>query len=253
MGTSGSKATNTVSVLNSLAVTATQNTISSCVAASTQSELIAIGNVAGDVKITGVHLSQGSTVNTQCLFTASKTSEINDAVAEALSQQVAASGPAVLSMFGGSRASAKAHIVNQLRTTISQTDVQSAVAQSMQSQAVTIGTVGGNLVIKDVSLAQTAEAVARGIVNSTQMAQAINSVASTIDQAGTAKTQSPYADLLASLANSSMWVIGGILIAIILVIAAPIILLFGGVGALMGRGEESGLIIDLGPEPAAAQ
>ncbi len=232
----GSKSSSRVNVLNNIAIDAVQRTVSECVSSATQSQLISAQYVAGDVDLSGLQMIQGATVQVGCIMRSSKQSEIRESIASAISQYAKTQGPAVLSALGGSESNAKINIANKLQTNIKQEDIQKAIASNVQEQKIQFGTIGGNFIMRGATLEQTARSVAEGIVNSTQVATVIKDVADTIDQKTEAVTSSPFADIFESLSAMGTSVIIVFILIIALIVLAPLMLLFGGIGAASAEG-----------------
>lgn len=232
----GSTATSRVNVLNNIAITAVQRTISDCVSSATQSQLISASYVAGDVDLSGLQMTQGATVQVNCIMQSSKQSEIRESIASAISQYAKTQGPAVLAALGGSESNARINISNKLATSIRQDDIQKAIASSVQEQKIQFGFIGGNFIMRGATLEQTAKVVAEGIVNSTQVSTVVKEIADTIDQTAEAKTGSPFADIFENLSSMGAMVVIFFIIVVAIIVLVPIMLLFGGVGAVAAEG-----------------
>lgn len=219
----GNKSSTSLSVCNDLAVNVSMDSIMSCSSAATQQQLIELKDVKGNVNISGVSMTQGASVNMSCVMDSVKQNEIAMKVSNALAQQAEASGQAVLSALGNTKANASANIHNKIMTNISANTTMEMSASVNQTQAITVANVGGNVVIANVSMEQGAQVIAQGLMKTQAYASVINEVATAMDQKSKSEEKNPIATVIDSIGK-----------AVGTVMSAPI-LIFGGliVGALV--------------------
>ena len=217
MGGTTSKTTS--EVLTDEAVSVSMKTIMSCALSASQSQLIQLNNVKGNVTITGTSFKQGASINMQCLMNASKQADISNAVAASLAQSANASGQAVLSAFGKTQSEATSNIKTMISSSINADTSMQVSTNLSQSQSITASNIGGSVVIANVSLDQSAQATSYALMQSSAYASAINDVANKIDQSSSSKETTIFGEL----ANAIGTTVEVVLIAGVLVSGAVVI------------------------------
>lgn len=225
----GTVSKNNLETLNQIAIDVTQQTTSRCVTTSTQQQLIEATNVAGDVVIEGSTLSQGSTIDMECLLSADTQSKIQSNIANEISQYADSQGQGMISALGSTKAEASANIKNMFESKVKLETLQESITKSMQVQAIRATNVGGNFVVRNVNMSQLASVVAKTIIKSTSYSDVINEIANKLDQKATAKEDSPLkplTDMIGGVAGSITWIIIGVVAVAAVIVVVLIYYLF---------------------------
>jgi len=209
----GSSSKTTAELLNEVAITATQRTISSCVSHATQEQLLSVLNVSGNVTMTGITMSQGASVDMQCIMSAQMQSDIQSNIASEIAQFASSQSEAFIGVLGESEAEATVYVKNALSIGVVQEAIQSEFNSALQKQTANFINIDGNLVVSDVTIAQTMEMTARTLITGTSYSSVISDIAEKVDQE-TAATQtnpvSEWIDSIGSIFSTWIWLIIGI-------------------------------------------
>ena len=211
----GTQSKTTVSSLTDIAMEVAQTNIARCVQAATQEQIIAVSKVAGDVTISGTTMSQTMSVNMSCALSNEMDSKIKGDIADEFAQYASTKGIAALSALGRTQAIAATNIEQIFSAKSSQSNLQEAVMQNLQRQKISATSIGGNLVITNTSMEQTAEVIAKAIISSTGYADTIATVANKIDQEGEAEEKGPFDTLFETIkgvVSSYIFMIIGIVV-----------------------------------------
>lgn len=222
----GTQSTSIVNSLTSACVNATQTSTAKCITTASQEQSIML-QAAGDVTVGDISQTQAVSVKSECLFSSQVQSDIQTAVANTLAQAAEAAGSGVTSAIGGSSSNTYANIYTMISANVKQEQIQEAVNNAMQKQTVSINA-GGNIVAGNITQSQTAQIIAKAIMNSQGYSTVINSVANQIDQSAKAKTTNPLSDIIGSVGD--LW--GKPILYIVLAIIAVSIM--GALGAIFG-------------------
>lgn len=213
MGVGGSKSSSSAELLNQIAISATQSIISRCVTQATQQQLLSVKNVAGNVSMSGVSMSQGASVDVKCMMTAQVQSAIQNQIANDIAQYAQSQSEAFIGALGQSIAEAKVNIQNRLSLAVNQSTLQESFNAAIQDQQIEVANVGGNVIMKDISMAQSLQLTAETLINGTAYSTVINDIANAVDQTTDAKQTNPIAELIDSVGGIfSSWI--GMVIAI---------------------------------------
>lgn len=217
----GTQSKTTAELLTEACVNASMDSIMKCANSATQSQLISLNNIKGDVTISGTSFTQGASINMQCLMDSKKQAEISNAVSNAIVQSADSQGQAVLSALGNTKAEATSNITNKLTTNISSNTSIEVTNNISQNQAISAANIGGSVVIKDVQMNQSASIVAKALMQSTAYSSVINESATKMDQTSKSKETTIFSEIgkmLGNLISIPVMIGGAILIVIILLI-----------------------------------
>jgi hypothetical protein len=233
MGAGQSQAASTSQNVTSIATDIVMKHSLECIISANQSQLIKVKNVSGDVHFDGSVLSQGSSLDVKCMMSLDKqTNMIND-ISSALSQYAESKGETVLSALGGSAANIKNDIFTQFQNSMQDVSEASFVNTLTQLQEIEVLNVGGDVVMKDVSMDQQAKMVAETLLESKSYHEVLNSFTSTVDQAALKEDVNPVKNLLDGVGNvvsDTGSAISGIFSAPGVIIALVIIIILGAGG-----------------------
>jgi hypothetical protein len=214
----GIRSKSTVEVLNDLCTKVTADSILTCTHVASEKELVEINNVTGNVNLSHIDLQQAVSVDIDCTMKATKQSEIADKVAEAIVQTAEAKGQAFLSLFGNTRSEAVSNLTNKIKNTISAKTSEELKARITQEQTVHVHNVEGNVVVTDVNMRQGATQVAKALMKTTTFSKVINDSASKIDQKSATEDKNPIAEIIKSIFQAPVLLLGGIVLGIVLLI-----------------------------------
>lgn len=214
---------NRATVVADTAIEVMQRNIARCVTAATQEQLMEIRDVGGDVVIDGTSMMQASTVDMRCALSSQMQSDIQSEIAAKLSQYAESNGIALLSALGGSSADVETEIMNLFDASVEMSNLQEAVMQSLQSQRVVVGNVGGNVTIANTTMTQSLKMVAEAMVEYGGYSTAISQLQADIDQAAKTTDTGPLDSLFDTIKSSvNSWIFLVIGVALI----GGIVLLF---------------------------
>lgn len=219
MGGTHSKST-AVSLTESL-TDVVMSSIMSCTTSATQSQLVKLENIEGNVLIEDTDFTQASSVSVECIMNSQKQNEIANKVANALAQKAEAEGQAVLSALGSTSATAQSIIKNKITNKISDETKIELKTNMEQLQEIKAVNIGGDFVMRGTTFEQSAKAAARSLLHSEAYSSAVNEVATAIDQETKAKEKGPL-DFIGDIMKG--W---GLIIAIVAVVLV-ILLAVGG-------------------------
>ena len=218
----GTEAKTTAESLTQVATDVATKTIMNCTSVASQSQMM---NITTQGSLIGGSLTQtqGVAVNLDCVMSASTQNQIANDVAAKLAQESAAKGDAVLSMFGGSEASAASSIKQNISNNISNTTQQDMKSQITQQQSMNV-VVGGSIIATDISQVQSASQTAKSLMQTSQYASVINDVALKMDQKTEATTTNPIASIISAFGE--MFSKPMMIIAVVIVVMIVVALIF---------------------------
>uniref|UniRef100_A0A6C0JBD2 Uncharacterized protein n=1 Tax=viral metagenome TaxID=1070528 RepID=A0A6C0JBD2_9ZZZZ len=198
MGAGGSKpdASSTVNQLTEIATNVAMITANKCITAASQSQLLSIKGVKGDVILGGTSMSQGYSVNVKCLMSAEKQADLASNISSAFAQFAESKGESVLSALGGTSSEVRTNIHNKLTSNVDASSYSELSTKLIQQQELSIEDIDGNVVMKGVTLDQQSKLVAESVIDSKAYTSTINDLAFTIDQTATKEDKNPYANIL---------------------------------------------------------
>ena len=218
----GQQSKNTSEVITDISVNVAMDSIMTCTTSASQSQLLSLQNVRGNVTISDVSMKQGASISTTCVMDANKQNEIAGAVSSAISQHAEAKGQAVVSALGRTRSEVESKIYNKLTNNISAITSMELNSQIKQIQAVTAENIGGNVVVANLSMEQSAELVARALMKTQSYSSVINETAQAIDQVTKTEEENPIAgiissvgDMMGKMFSAPVLMIGALLLGVI--------------------------------------
>ncbi len=212
----GTVSKTTVDSLNEISIRAITDSILNCQSSATQTQLVDLQDIVGNITISDVNFTQGSNVDLNCVLDSNKKNEIAQKVAEAIVQSTESKGQAALSAIGNTKAEAVTGIKNKLLNEISAQTKQEIQANIEQRQGIKAKNIDGNLIIGNVSMNQSAEMVSTAMTKSTAFSKVINETAKAIDQKAKTEEENP----IASIVNS----IGGLFSNFVFLIVAGMVI-----------------------------
>lgn len=214
----GPSSKTTVEVLNDICTQVTMDTIMKCTAVATQEQMIAL-KAKGDITISDVGMSQGVSINMNCVMQADKQNEIKDKVSAAITQNADSKGQAFLSLFGNTKADAIANIKNKLTNTVTANDELDFKTQLSQQQTIS-AEAGGNIIMANISMDQSAKIAASALMKTATYSTVINESANKMDQKASSEDKNPIAEMIkavGSIFSIPVLILGGIVLAVVLV------------------------------------
>lgn len=195
----GTQSKNTATILNDIAVNVSMDSIMSCTVAATQSQLIELKNIEGDVTISDLSMLQGNSIDVNCIMESDKQNQISSSISNAIAQYAETKGQAALSALGNTKSQVATNINNRLTNSINANTKQELTAQVDQIQTIGVENVRGNVVIQNMSLEQSAQLVAKALMKTKTFSEVINETAAKIDQATKTEEKNPIAGIIDSL------------------------------------------------------
>lgn len=200
----GTSSKSTINKLTDIAYNATNRNIQSCVGAATQSQLIKINNVAGDVDLSGLKQKQGISINMQCAFSNAMQDKIQNDIASDISAELSAKGGDYTSM-GKSSSKSNMDIKNIIKTNIDNENVSKQVSTTLQQQTVSVSDVGGSVIARDISQEQGAKIISEAIVNTTQYRGVLNKIAEEVDASVKSENEGIFNAAFGMMGSMGMW------------------------------------------------
>lgn len=253
MGATSSKTIN--EQVNELAVAQVASTISNCTGSITQTQEMNITAGDGDITIGGdITQRQVATIDLSCVFSASKQSEIQRDLSVVLAQAAKAKAEGSVPNLGGTEAEIANNIQNRFKLEVTQQDEMNTMAIINQSQTMNISTTGkGAITAKgNITQEQTAELIAKAMMQSSGYMKVLDSVSTDIKQVAETESTDTFSSIAKTIGDTVKgvstalilpFVIVGIIILMLLVVGIPLLIkknpLVKGVGALTSRGNRS--------------
>lgn len=224
----GTQSNNTSESLTQMSTKVAMSSILSCAGAATQGQILEFQNVVGDVTISNVSMTQASSVNMSCVMDSQKQSEIAGAVANTLAQFAQTQGQSVVSALGSTQSNVASKIKTQITNDISQTDSNQISTQISQSQKVSARNIGGNVVVKDLTMSQSAEIVAEALMKTSAYSTAINQVAAAVDQTTKTSEANFFAGIISSVGKAigSMMATPAIIFGVVVIFGLIFLFIF---------------------------
>ena len=206
-------------MVNNQMVSVTQQVINSCATTTNQEIMINLSGNRGDMDLSGMTLRQSAAVNLNCALNAQNKSNIANRLSNTLQQIAESQGS--LAPFGETSANASSTIHNTVNTAVSALTTNTVAASVQQKVGINATNNMGVIILKDLTVDQSAKAVAQSIVdviNDTGITQA---VANTVDQKSKAKGGSIMGTLFGDFNITEIFMI---FIGIIVLIVGGLIL-----------------------------
>lgn len=223
----GSSSKSTIEQLNDVAISVATQNVQSCSGSATQSQIVNVKGVKGDVIMGQIDQKQGTSIDLKCVFSAENQSKMQSDIAQELSNRVQTMGGDLTSAFGGTSTDQNTNIENLFKSSIDNKMVSEQVSQIVQNQLVNYEDIDGQLVLKGINQEQSARLIAEAIMNSTQYSGVINKIASAVDVQVETKGGSIFAGLFDMIAQLALY---GAIVVVALVVG--IAMFFGGKYAL---------------------
>lgn len=221
MGGTSSKAV--ANVLNEIAINASMRTIQECSASASQSQLLNIKS-SGLVFASNITMKQGVQVDSTCLSSVNKRTQLISDISNQVAQWAEAQGPGVWSALGASRSEVATNVKNRFAPVLNMDTIQRSVTAAAQGQTANIE--GGTVILGNVTQEQTAKIVAKSIVKDDKVAAVINDMSNTIVAKSKATTTDPIANIIDSLGSAlgKLGMIGTIFIYMIPILIAIVVI-----------------------------
>lgn len=168
-------------------------------------------------------MKQGMSVDMSCALSNQMQANLQGQIASEIAQYAQSQGIAMLSALGRTLSEAETNITQIFQARAKQTNLQEAVMQNLQQQEISVGQTGGNVVIKSITMEQSAEVVAQAIISSSGIAEAISDIANKIDQKAETEETGPldtFFGMIKSVVSSYVFMVVGI------VVVAGLIMIF---------------------------
>ena len=235
----GSHSKSTVEKLTSISTDVVNKTIQRCVVQATQSQMIKISDVHGDVDLQGASQKQGVSIDMKCIFSNKTQNDIQDQIAGSIAQQVQAKG-GDFTALGGSSSSAATSIKNILTTNIHNESLSEQVTSSLQQQTVMVQGVDGNVVAAGLSQEQGSDIIAKAMIDTAQYTGAIHKIADAVDSSSKAESAgifNSFFNMLGSFGNIfTMAIIAGVIFVVLIFMY----MMFGGRGSAAVQVQRAG-------------
>jgi hypothetical protein len=205
MGGSQTKAKSTTQILNENMVNITQSVVNSCTAMTTQEILLDLSKNVGIVDLSGSTFKQGAVVRLSCALEDKRKNDIATKISNYL-KQVAESQGALLK-FGKNKTEADANIQNRVSVAINGITQNTVAASVQQKFGINAYENKGIIFMRNITVEQSAEAVAQSIVDVVNQTGITADLATTVDQLARTEDKGPFDNLFAGLSNLFIYII----------------------------------------------
>jgi hypothetical protein len=144
----GSSSKTTVSKLTDIAMNVVNKNVQSCVVSATQSQLIRVQNVHGDVNLSGTTQKQGVSIDMKCAFSSATQNQIQDQLASEISNLAQSTTGDITS--GKAQSVSTTDIKNILKSNVQNESLSEQVSTAIQKQTVSVTNVGGSVTASDL-------------------------------------------------------------------------------------------------------
>lgn len=192
-----SKSETTMEMVNNQMVTVTQNVVNSCAVTTNQEIVIDLSGNVGTIDASGTKLEQRTAVNVNCALNAQNKAKISNKLANTLQQIAESQGS--LAPFGSTSAKASTTITNTVNTAVSALTANQVAASVQQKVGVNASNNQGVIVIKNLTVDQSAKAVAQSIVDAVNDTGITQAVANSVDQTAKAKGATLFGSIFGDL------------------------------------------------------
>jgi len=186
----GQTSEDVVNEVSNVVTSVSMKTLNTCISKASQSQIISVSNIKGDVTFSGNKLVQGVTIDVSCLLSSNKQASMASNIASALTQFATSKGTDILGLFGKEKASATANLESQISTQINMDSILKNVSSLSQKQGLYFNNIKGNLVILNTSLEQSAALTVQAVQNTALSSSVVNDIAHQISQKTDAESKS---------------------------------------------------------------
>lgn len=233
MGARQSQSVSTSQTVTNIATEVIMKHSLECIISANQSQLVNVSNVSGDVHFDGGTFSQGSSLDVKCIMSLDKQTNMVNDISSALSQYAESKGESILSALGGSAAIIKNNIFTEFKNSLKDISETSFVNTLTQVQEIKVANVGGDVVMKDISMDQQAKMVAETLLSSKAYNDVLNAFASKVDQVAIKEDVNPITNVLGGVGGvvkDTGSALGGIFSSPVAIIAIIVIVIIAIVG-----------------------
>lgn len=229
----GSSSKTTFESLTEIAIDVASEQVQKCTTTASQDQMINIRGTKGDVKMSGISQRQGVSVNMDCAFSSTTQNDLQTQLAQQITQKLEAKGGDFTAGFGNSRSEANTTIKNLFSTSVNNKSLMEAVSSTLQRQSLDIADTGGNVIIADFSQEQTANNIAKVMMDNTQYSGVLHEIATQVDQQAKSQGGGIFTnmfDMIGGIFDNLKGVILALAIAAAVVVVVGI-LIYGGMKA----------------------
>ncbi len=179
----GTQSKNTSEVLTEIGTDIAMESAMKCTSSATQQQLLEFGKIAGDFTLSDASFKQGASIDMQCMMDNSTQADIASKLGNQVAQVASSKGQAALSALGNTKSQVSSNIKNKIMNNISNTTTQEMINSINQTQKIGAQEVGGSVVIQNLDMDQSANIIAKGLMESESYNSVIQEAATAIDQA----------------------------------------------------------------------
>src|SRR3989344_3932952 len=182
MGNAGgkTKTQNIYEQINNQMVSVTQQVVNSCSATTNQEVLVNLSGNMGIIDMSGTTIKQNTAVNVNCALSNINRSDITNKLATILEQTAESKGS--LAPFGNTKAEARTTIQNTVSVAVNTLTANQVAAMVSQKVGIDAQNNRGVIVLKNITIDQSAKAVAQSMVDVVNQTGVTQAVANTVKQ-----------------------------------------------------------------------
>lgn len=197
--------------------------VSSCSASSTSTQTIKIGDIGGNLRISGVTMDNTVKLDVSCLSSAQNDASILQQISDSLKSTAEQENKGLTVGASVAVSNNMMQSITNVKNNINIANIRNSLATAVSAQLMQVGNVAGNAVIEDVSMKMVSDTVLKSINDDTNSMKAISELATKMDQS-TKVTIAGMAMPWETVAGSAMLLFCCICICLLSVVGASIYL-----------------------------
>lgn len=172
-------------------------------------------------------ISQKGEFKLECALEANMISKLQNSLANAVIQQVAAKDESMFKLFGKTRAEAETYIRNNIKSKVTSDIINENIAKIDQSQSIKASNYGTQF-MWNITASQEQKTFVNSVVGAMMDTDVIKAIENQVEQEGDSLSTDPFSKLLGTI--TTFWYVFVIIFIIIAIMIGFGTLLFGGVG-----------------------
>jgi len=241
MGGGGSKTisdTGNISI-NESTIDKVSKAINRCTTSISQSQVVKL-RARGDITVGETNMTQNATIDSKCLLTAERQTEIKRAFVNDIMNQIKTKNKKLISIVGnGSESRTRNIIENRLNTNISNKDIQESINTIANMQKIDYISLNGNITLPGINMSQGAKLYAKSVLQTSQFTKIVEDLNTIIENDIETVDDDPIADITSFMSDGLIKLIalgGGVMILVLIIFAVIVFLFKRGGSSSMGPG-----------------
>lgn len=174
MGAQVSNNYSTTKELSKIVNNAILSNKSTCTATVASNQRIVLGDIGGNLDISGINFDSSQTVNLDCLQNSENNAEILSDIKQELSKSIKSALDGQNIGLQMSTNTSYVEVVNDLTSNINIDNIKACIINAINTQEIKTGNVEGNAVIRNINFNASQDVVQKCIQNDTNTASIVN-------------------------------------------------------------------------------